>query len=49
MGLNKHISVIRVMCEFQKLLYMVHVPKEGGRKYFFKKETKLCGRKIHEN
>lgn len=26
------------MCEFQKLLCSVHVPKKGGGEYFFKKE-----------
>lgn len=28
---------MRVLCEFQKVLYMVFVPKEGGGKYLFLK------------
>lgn len=38
MGLNKAHGAMRVICEFQKVLYMVFVPEGGGGKYFFLKE-----------
>lgn len=34
---TRHINAMRVICEFQKVLYVVFVPEEVGGKCFFKK------------